>query len=783
MRKYNNYFYYEVSNFVYFHFVKAPGEILRLWRNFLLFFYHFFSIGLLLSTFFSPWKKIYLVKTTSGFSFSEWGNRLAFNLISRSLGALFRLTVILAGVLMELAVLILGTLGFLGWFLALPLSLLVFYYEVSNSVYCQKKGPDLKKKEKRQEAFLRKRLGENLAAASLEDKEEVSRWFEREEAKREKASRFWELENLLALPGLAKTWAAGYTLELDCHTFDLAAPRPYSSHLVGRTKEAAAIERVLSGATLSSCILAGEPGVGRQTMVENFAKRSREGRTIPSLEQKRVLLLNLEEILGEAKSRSGAEAKILEILEEAGRAGDVILVLRDFDRFTSDLEGRLNLTGVFARAIEETGLRFIGITTPADFQKFIFPNRKLLRYFSKIEVDEPTGEEALEILENVLPLFERNSGVQVAFPVLKEIAVKSQGWQLDVPFPERALELLDEALVFVRDSLGKKVLVLADLRKFLAEKTEIPQGLTADEEKILINLEEILHKKIIDQEEALAEIAKALRRRRTGVAPAGRPLGAFLFLGPTGVGKTQTAKALAEVLFGSQDKLLRLDMATFQGEDAEERLLGSFERKEPGVLVSAVRENPYAVLLLDELEKASVRVQNLFLTAIDEGYLTDVFGKKVSFENLLIIGTSNAGAEFIRQKLTDPPCGEAGTPDVPDIPDLSAQLIDFVLRQGFFSPEFLNRFDAVVVFRPLGQKELAAIARLKLDQLNERLAEKKVSLEITPKLLGKLAVLGFDPVFGARPMERVIADKVEDVIAKKLLAGEVREGEKIKIEI
>lgn len=586
--------------------------------------------------------------------------------------ALFRLTVILAGILVELAVLILGTLGFLGWFLALPLSLVVFY--------CQKKGPDLKKKEKRQEAFLKKRLGENLAAVPLEDKEEVSRWFEREEARNAQAGRFWELENLLAIPGLAKTWAAGYTLELDRYTLDLAAPRPYSSHLVGRRKETAAIERVLSGTTLSSCILAGEPGVGRQTMVENFAKRSREGRTIPSLEQKRVLLLNLEEVLGEAKSRVAAEARILEILEEAGRAGDVILVLRELDRFTSDLEGRLNLTPIFVRAIEETRLRFIGITTPADFQKFIFPNKKLLQYFSKIEVNEPTGEEALEILEDVLPFFERNSGVLAVFAVLKEIVSKSQGWQLDVPFPERALELLDEALVFARDSLGEKVLVLADLRKFLAEKTEIPQGLTADEEKTLVNLEEILHKKIIDQEEAIAEIAKALRRRRTGVAAGHRPIGAFLFLGPTGVGKTQTAKALAEVLFGSQERLLRLDMATFQGEDAEERLLGSFERKEPGVLICAVRENPYAVLLLDELEKASKEVQNLFLTVIDEGYLTDVFGRKVSFENLLIIGTSNAGAEFIREKP-------------------SAGLIDFVLRQGFFSPEFLNRFDAVVVYK------------------------------------------------------------------------------------
>jgi len=464
------------------------------------------------------------------------------------------------------------------------------------------------------------------------------------------------------------------------------------------------------------------------------------------------------------------------------------------------------LTPALTRAMSETNLPIIGLTSPDKFQKFIFSNQKILEYFEKIEVSVPGKVEAMEILEDIAPYFERKTGVVATFPALKEIVNQSDRWVTEIPFPEKAIELLDDCLVYAQGLpvrhpelvSGSRFLQPEHVRQVLAEKTKIPlQELSAGEKEVIAGMEEILHKRVIGQDHAIADIAKALRRRKAGVGAGKRPIGAFLFLGPTGVGKTETAKALAEALFGSEKKMIRLDMAQFQARGAIDRLIGSFARNEPGILTSAVRQNPYSVLLLDEIEKASREVQNLFLTAIDEGYLTDTFGHVVNLENLLIIGTSNAGAEFIRQKIVSSRHPELGSGSIEvEIPKrvrndsravnyqkLSDQLTDFVLREGLFSPEFINRFDALVVYDPLDHNELVQIARLQLELLNKRLAEKKISVEITDDLLDKIARLGYDPTFGARPMKRVIADKVEDVIAKKILAGEIKKGEKIRIEI
>lgn len=756
-----------ILKYLQLHFIRGPKEIIRITFNFLIFIFHYFSIGLLFRTLFSHWKRIYLEKTVSGFIPSEWLNRLSFNIISRGIGFVVRVMIILLGLITEIFTLILGIL-ILGIWLILPVfSLLVFA------------GSLLKKEKKVKKAkldrFLKKRFTDfSFENVSEEDKNQVSRWFEREERKIGRKRRFWELENLLAHSGIGKDWAAGYTLQLDKYVIDLAVPKPHSAHLVGRQKEAKRLEESLSSARKKGCLLVGEPGVGKQTIVENFAKKSREGKTIPSLESKKVFLFDLTSVIGEVKTKDEAKRRVLELLREAGRAGNIILVIENLNSLVSLQEDGIDLTGVFVQAIEETGLLIIGLTTPDNFQKFIFPNKKFLEYFEKIEVSSPNSIEALEILEDILPYFERRAGVIVTFRALKEIIIQSGKWVTEIPFPEKAIALLDDSLVYVQNNLKVKTLKPEHVKAVLAEKTKIPlKDLSENEKEKMQKIEEILHQRVVNQDAAIKEIGKALRRKKTGVAPGKRPIGSFLFLGPTGVGKTETAKALAEFLFGSEDKMIRLDMASYKESEATERMIGSFESKEPGILTSAVRSNPYSVLLLDELEKASVSVQNLFLTAIDEGYLTDAFGKKVNFENLMIIGTSNAGTEYIRERL------EEGM----KIEELALKLVDFVLREGLFTPEFLNRFDAVVVYSPLGSQELRKIAELMLRKLNQRLVKKKISLEITDELVKKVAQLGFDPVFGARPMKRVIADKIEDVIAKKLLAGEIKQGDKVKIHL
>jgi ATP-dependent Clp protease ATP-binding subunit ClpC len=308
----------------------------------------------------------------------------------------------------------------------------------------------------------------------------------------------------------------------------------------------------------------------------------------------------------------------------------------------------------------------------------------------------------------------------------------------------------------------------------LSEKTKIPIGDIKKEEKDkLKRLEEILHQRIVNQELAVNQIAKAMRRARLGIAKRNKPIGTFLFMGPTGVGKTETAKALAESYYGAEERMIRFDMSEYQGGDAIKMVLGSSETGEPGLIASAIRKNPFSLLLLDEIEKAHREILNLFLVMLDEGFFTDAFGRKIDCRNLMIIGTSNAGGELIRQEINK------GTPEE----QLRDKVLDFVQREGIFTPEFLNRFDAVVVYRPLTKEHLRAVAKLLLGRLNKRLEEKDLSLKITDSLVEKVVEMGYSPTLGARPMNRVIQDKIEDQIAQRILTGELKRGQEVEVEI
>ena len=289
------------------------------------------------------------------------------------------------------------------------------------------------------------------------------------------------------------------------------------------------------------------------------------------------------------------------------------------------------------------------------------------------------------------------------------------------------------------------------------------------EREKLLNLESFLHQRVIDQDEAIIAIAEAMRRTRAGLKAEEKPIGSFLFLGPTGVGKTETARTLAESFFGSEKSMSRLDMSEFKTPQAMDRLIGTAEGGE-GVLTSQIKENPYCLLLLDEIEKASSDVLNLFLQILDEGRLTDRTGRKVDFSNTIIIATSNAGAELIRQSI------KAG--DTPGV--IREKLLEHLQREGIFRPEFLNRFDGVISFKPLGMNEIYQIAELILGRLADKLkAEKEITLEVQPEAIQKLAQLGYTPEMGARPMQRVISDKVENWLAGKILRREIQKGQKV----
>ncbi len=321
-------------------------------------------------------------------------------------------------------------------------------------------------------------------------------------------------------------------------------------------------------------------------------------------------------------------------------------------------------------------------------------------------------------------------------------------------------------------SLFKVIVATAALEeKIITEKTQIPVGeIEARERNILLNLEELLHQRIINQEEAVKEVSAALRRARAEISVRKGPIGSFLFLGPTGVGKTETSKALAEVYFGSEEKMIRLDMSEFQDIRDLPRLIGA--PGEESLLTTEVREKPFSLILLDEIEKAHPNILNLFLQVLDEGYLTDGLGRKIDFKNAIIIATSNAGYQIILEALKQKI----------DWQNVKSKLLDYVFEKAIFRPEFINRFDAVVVFGPLSKDNLLDIVEILLKKLKKNLAEKEIDFVITESLKEKIVELGYDPTFGARAMQRVIQDKIGNVLARAILAGELKRGNTAEID-
>jgi ATP-dependent Clp protease ATP-binding subunit ClpC len=370
-----------------------------------------------------------------------------------------------------------------------------------------------------------------------------------------------------------------------------------------------------------------------------------------------------------------------------------------------------------------------------------------------------------------VPFFENKLKRFISYKALREIVKLSSRFLPSLAFPDKAVRLLDESIAHLVVYTKEKILQPKHIRKIVSEKTQLPlEELEQKEKEILLNLEKLLHQRIVDQDEAVKELANSLRRARADVKTKTGPMGTFLFLGPTGVGKTETAKALAELYFGSEKRMLRFDMGEYQNIEDINRLLGSTEM--PGVLTTAVKENPFSLVLLDELEKAHPNILNLFLRVLDEGFLSDNVGRKIDFQNTMIVATSNAGAEIIRQDINQDK----------KLDILKDELIDKLLAEKTFKPEFINRFDGIVVFKPLSKQNLLAIVDMLLNKLVKNLDEKGISLQIEQVVKEKIVDLSYNPVFGAREMKRVIQDSVENLLAEHLLSGKIKRGDRVKID-
>ncbi len=607
-----------------------------------------------------------------------------------------------------------------------------------------------------------------------EDIENLISVYEHLKEKIEQRKKFWEWNNLTRWGSIGKDWAAGFTVTLDRFSIDLTRVVRSKGYpdFVGREKEIEKMERVLSRKESKNDILIiGEKGSGRKSLVLALAGKSDLGESLPEVNYKRFVLLNVSALTARVPDPGQVELVLDEIFREIIAAKNVILVIDKFHNYVGGTTGPgiINITGILSSYIHLPQVQIIAISTFEGFHRYIELNPSLLGFFEKITVSGLSQEQTLILLTKLALSLERKYKKIISYLALKDIIKLSAKYLPAIPFPEKAIDLLEETIVYLNQT-NEKVLLPKHVAKVVREKTKIPVGKIEKEERdILLNLEKLMHQRVINQEKAVEVICSALRRARTEIRVRKGPIGTFLFLGPTGVGKTQTARALAEIYFGSEKRIIRLDMSEFQEIKDIPRVIGSSQFK--GLLTTPVRENPFSLVLLDEFEKAHPNLLNLFLQVFDEGHLTDGLGRKVNFKNTIIICTSNAGYELIFEWVRKNKPWD----------NIQRELVDFLIEKGIFRPELLNRFDAVVAFKPLSKKELLKIAELLLKKVQIILKEKEIEFVITPPLVEKIAELGFSPEFGARPMERVIQKKIGNVLAQAILKGTIRRGERFEI--
>lgn len=585
--------------------------------------------------------------------------------------------------------------------------------------------------------------------------------------------RWWSETNLSKLPGIAKNWGFGNTDTLDKYSWDLLYGLEFSSadyEYSSRVEEITQVENILAKQKEANVFVIADTGNERMDLVWHLVRRIKDGEAPPALEHKRPVLFNSAVFLAHFKERTDLEKEILKIIDEVSRAGNVILI---FDNFVTLLRGFVSLNSNFFEllypVLSSSNVQIIGLASNDDFHNELEKNASLMTLFDRVFIRPLPEESIIRNLQQTVWSIEKKHQLFFTYPALLGIASGANKYFSTSDSGDKAVDLLTEIVPWAEQK-GYHVITDNEVDELLKSKTGVPVGkISPTEREKLLSLEKNLGARVIGQIEAINQVSNSLRRARSGVRNEKKPIGSFLFLGPTGVGKTETAKALAEIMFGDEKLMLRLDMAEFQTPEGADNLIGAAADGRPGILSNIVREHPYGVLLLDEFEKAHPDVHNLFLTIFDEGYFADKSGRQVNLRNLLLIATSNAGADTIWQMV------KAGKK-----PEQEADfLINNLVTKAIFKPELLNRFDAVVIYHPLTPDELNQIARLMLGRLAKRLNEKGITLMVNDYLVTIVAKLGANEVFGARPMQRFIQDHVEQKVADGLVKGEIISGSKI----
>ncbi len=597
----------------------------------------------------------------------------------------------------------------------------------------------------------------------------VCLWMERQMYLDLAKIRWWTRDALLRIPsiGVAFSYGRAYLLE----KYALKVEGSHSSVLFDYFEdELDSLELILTRSKEANALVVGSRENIR--MINLLQKKMQKGNVHPQIEHKELFMLHTEELLSGSSDKVNFESTFIKILKEIRHAGNIILVLPDFPSFIAQAQTLgSDVLSMLDTVLISADVQVIAFTEQGQFHQILESNQIIQERFEKLFVSDKEKEIIRTIVENYISLLEKKNKLFFEYSAIDAI-VNSVERHFVTQSP---IDEVTDVLVDLSGSISKtskKVVTDEDVLELVQEKTGIPlQSADGPEKEKLLNLESFLHKRVVGQDSAISSVADALRRMRSGISNQDKPIGTFIFLGPTGVGKTETAKALAESFFGSEKKLRRLDMSEFSGSDAVARLIGSFETGTSGILSSLLREHPYGVLLLDEFEKASQSVHDLFLQILDEGIFTDMKGEKVNARNTLIIATSNAGSDLIWKYAKQ---GE-------DVVIHEKEIIDDIIESRVFKPELINRFNDVVVFHPLEKEHVVSIAEIMLKHMSDRLRKKGVDVSLTPDALEYVVEKGVSTEFGARELQRILQNTVESVVAKKMLEGEIKKGDTITL--